>query len=107
MEYLGYRATVAFDEEANTLHGEVINARGVITFQGDSVEDLLVAFKDSVDDYLKFCIERGLDPGKPCSGRISLRVTPDIHSAALSAATSEGKSLNAWIADTVEKAALR
>ena len=107
MEYWGYRATVAFDEEANTFHGEVINARGVITFQGDSVEDLRVAFKDSVDDYLKFCVEKGLDPGKPCSGRISLRVTPDIHSAALSAAASEGKSLNAWIADTVEKAAIR
>ena len=106
MEYLGYRAVVEFDEEDNIFHGNVTNARGVITFQGKSVDELHVALKDSVDEYLKFCTERGLDPGKPCSGRISLRIEPDIHSAALTAATSEGKSLNAWIAQTVEKAAL-
>ena len=104
MEYMGYRATVEFDEEADIFHGEVTNARGVITFQGKSVDELRCALKDSVDEYLKFCAERGLNPGKPCSGRISLRVAPDVHSAALSAASSEGMSLNAWIAQTVEKA---
>ena len=78
----------------------------MITFQGKSVDELHNSLKDSVDEYLKFCAERGLDPGKPCSGRISLRVTPNVHSAALTAATNEGKSLNAWIAQTVEKAAL-
>ncbi len=105
MEYLGYRTSVEFDEEADIFHGKVLNARGVITFQGKSVDELHSALKDSVDEYLKFCAERGLDPGKPCSGRISLRVSPDVHSAALSAAASEGMSLNAWIAQTVEKAA--
>ena len=106
MEYLGYHATVEFDEEADIFHGEVINARGVITFQGNSAEELRVALKDSVDDYLKFCAEKGLDPGKPCSGRISLRTTPYIHSAAVVAAAREGISLNAWISKTVEKAAV-
>ena len=105
MEYLGYRTSVELDEEADIFHGKVLNARGVITFQGKSVDELHSALKDSVDEYLKFCAERGLDPGKPCSGRISLRVSSDIHSAALSAAASEGMSLNAWIAQTVEKAA--
>ena len=105
MEYLGYRTKVEFDEEADIFHGEVLNARGVITFQGKSVDELHGALKDSVDEYLKFCAERGLDPGKPCSGRISLRVSPGVHSAALSAAASEGMSLNAWIAQTLEKAA--
>ena len=106
MEYKGYRASVTFDDEIEIFHGEVIDTRDVITFQGVSIEELKESFRGSVDEYLKFCAERGLDPGKPCSGRISLRVTPNVHSAALTAATNEGKSLNAWIAQTVEKAAL-
>ena len=106
MEYLGYRTSVEFDEEADIFHGKVLNARGVITFQGKSVDELHSALKDSVDEYLKFCAERGLDPGKPCSGRISLRVSPQVHSAAISAASLEGMSLNAWISKTIEKEAI-
>ena len=37
MEYKGYIARVEFDDEADILHGEVINTRDVITFQGISV----------------------------------------------------------------------
>ena len=35
MEYKGYYAQVVFDEDANVFHGEVINLRDVITFEGD------------------------------------------------------------------------
>lgn len=55
-------------------HGEVIDLRDVITFQGTSVEELERAFQDSVDDYLEFCEERGEEPDKPFSGRLMLRL---------------------------------
>jgi len=51
MTYKGYQARVELDEEAGVFHGEVINTRDVITFQGSSVDELKQAFKDSVDDY--------------------------------------------------------
>src|ERR1022692_4327790 len=54
MSYKGYQARVDLDEEAGLFHGEVINTRDVITFQGSSVEELKRAFEDSVDDYLDF-----------------------------------------------------
>ncbi|MHC5894835.1 hypothetical protein [Nostoc sp.] len=47
------------------MHGEVINIRDVITFQGSSVAELKQAFADSVEDYLDFCRERGEEPDKP------------------------------------------
>jgi len=67
MTYKGYQARVELDEEAGVFHGEVINTRDVITFQGSSVEKLKQAFEDSVDDYVEFCASRGEDPEKPVS----------------------------------------
>lgn len=54
MEYKGYIGKVEFDDEANIFHGEVINLRDVVTFQGETVGELREAFKGSVDDYLEF-----------------------------------------------------
>ncbi|HFC11431.1 MAG TPA: toxin-antitoxin system HicB family antitoxin, partial [Anaerolineae bacterium] len=38
MEYKGYIAKVEFDNEGDVFHGEVIDLRDVITFQGQSVD---------------------------------------------------------------------
>ena len=54
MEYKGYVAKVEFDDEDDVFHGEVINLRDVITFQGQSVGELRQAFQESVKDYLAF-----------------------------------------------------
>lgn len=58
LQYKGYTGHVEFDDEARFFHGEVIDLRDVVTFQGTSVEELEEAFRDSVDDYLELC--RGL-----------------------------------------------
>ena len=105
MEYRGYRASATFDDEAGIFHGEVIGTRDVITFQGESVADLRQALADSVDEYLAFCQERGRSPDKAFSGKVPLRMPPDLHRAATEAARSEGKSLNAWLTEAVAKAA--
>lgn len=66
MSYEGYEAVIEFDDEAEMFHGEVINLRDVITFQGTSVAELKDALKGSVEDYLAFCKERGEEPERPC-----------------------------------------
>ena len=55
MKYKGYDGSIAYDDEAEIFHGEVINTKDVITFQGKSVKELKKAFKESIDDYLAFC----------------------------------------------------
>lgn len=104
MEYHGYRATVNLDSDAGVFHGEVVDTRDVIIFEGTSVEQLDREFRTSIDDYLAVCAERGRSPDKPFSGRIALRVSPAVHRAATAAANAEGTSLNSWIARTVEAA---
>lgn len=101
----GYEAQVSYDEEAGLFHGEVVNLRDVITFQGRSVNELKRAFKASIADYLAFCLERGEAPEKPYSGQFMVRVEPPLHRAVATAARRAGVSLNKWVAATLEQAA--
>ena len=97
MTHDGYVATIELDEEVGLFHGEVINTRDVITFQGSSVQELKQAFEDSVDDYLEFCASRGEDPEKPFSGKFLVRVPPEVHRQIMTEARRQGKSLNAYV----------
>ncbi|WP_102126315.1 type II toxin-antitoxin system HicB family antitoxin [Deinococcus planocerae] len=103
MEYTGYIATASFDDEADLFHGEVVNLRDVITFQGRTVDELRQAFKESVDDDLAFCRERGEEPEKPFSGRFNLRIRPELHARLAARARSEGLSLNAFVKRALER----
>jgi len=102
LEYKGYTGKVEFDHDAGTLHGEVVDLRDVITFEGTSVEEVEKAFRDSVDDYLEFCRELGELPDRPFTGRFMLRLPPELHRKVYVSAERAGKSLNQWIADQLE-----
>ena len=102
MEYNGYHAVVTFDEEVGLLHGEVIDTRDVITFQGKSVDELEQAFRASVGEYLKICEERGRVPDKPFSGRVALRMDPETHRAVAGASRTSAKSLNSWVLEAID-----
>ena len=54
LNYKGYIGHARFDDEDAIFHGEVINTKDVITFQGRNAQEIKKAFKDSVDDYLEF-----------------------------------------------------
>ena len=79
MMYKGYEGIAEFDEDAHIFSGEVLGLKDVITFQGESVSELEQAFHDSVDDYLEWCSEDGVDPEKPYSGKMLLRFDPNLH----------------------------
>ena len=102
MEYKGYVAKIEYDEDAEIFFGMVINTRDIISFQGDSVGGLRQAFEDSVNDYLAWCEEDGVKPEKPYSGRLNLRLNPEIHQKAAIRAKMKGISLNRYIEMAVE-----
>jgi predicted HicB family RNase H-like nuclease len=107
MEHKGYVGKVEFDDEAGIFHGDVINTRDVITFQGDSVAALKKAFQESVEDYLAFCASRGEEPDKPFSGQFVTRIPPELHRQVNLAASLSGKSLNAWVSEQLQSAVSR
>ncbi len=103
MKYKDYEAVIGFDEEDQILHGRVLNVRDVISFHGESIEEVRLAFEEAINDYLTDCAEQGRDPDKPFSGKFVVRVNPDVHRQAAILAAREHVSLNAWLASAVEE----
>ena len=104
MKYKGFSARVEFDERSNILVGRLLGIQDVIGFHADNVRELRAAFKEAVDDYLDACERLGKTPERSASGKILLRVSPEIHGAALVAAQAAGKSLNQWASEILTDA---
>jgi len=105
LKYKDYIGQVEFDDEANLFHGEIIGIRDVVTFQGKTVDDIRQAMTESVDDYLEMCEKHGKKPEKPFSGKLILRLPSELHRKLACAALRDGKSLNKWIVETLNKKA--
>lgn len=105
MTYKGYTARIEFDDANGIFVGRLLGIRDVVGFHADNVAELRAAFEESVDDYLETCEKIGKEPQKPASGKLMLRVPPDLHRAALIAAESAGTSLNQWAAKVLGEAA--
>lgn len=102
LKYKGYIGHATYDDEAEIFYGEVINTSDVITFQSDNARQLKEEFKISVDEYLNFCQEKGIDPEKPFSGKLIIRMEPETHQKVSVAAKISGKSVNKWLLESVE-----
>lgn len=107
MNYRGYTARVEFDEQDQIFWGKVLGlpASVSISFEGDTVAQLMQDFHRAIDFYIEDCAKTGKTAIKPASGKLMLRVAPEIHSAALIAAQASGMSLNQWAAGALERAA--
>ncbi|MCL5284725.1 MAG: type II toxin-antitoxin system HicB family antitoxin [Nitrospirae bacterium] len=102
MEYKNYVALIEYDPDIDMFHGRVINATPN-TFYGKSVDDLKKEFKTTIEDYLEFCREKGLEPSRPYSGKFNLRISPELHRNIAIEAAKSGKSLNSWITEHLEQ----
>ena len=105
MMHEGFLATLEIDETAGVIHGRVINARSVLTFEGQTVAELRAAFADTIADYREWCKERGVEPEKPYSGTLSLRIDPELHRRLAEQAAKHDESINQFIAESLEKVA--
>lgn len=100
----GYVAVISLDEQAGLFHGEVVNTRDVLTFQGRSLDELRLAFTDTLDDYAAWCAERGKTPERPYSGAMTLDLGPELHRRLSVTAARLGVTPDAFIRDQVERA---
>ena len=106
MQYRGYTASMSFDVDDKIIVGRVLDIDDIVTFHGASVAEFETNFHTMVDDYIAACETLGSAPERPASGRLMLRVSPEVHAASLKAAALSGTSLNRW-AEQALKAATR
>ncbi len=107
MQYRGYVAKVEYDDSVRLLHGSVLGSGGypVANCEAADVDTLRMEFHRSVDEYLAVCEERGLQPQPPFSGKLNVRLGPELHSRVAALAAQEGVSINSWIKETLEREA--
>ena len=104
IKFNDYVASIEYDADIEMFFGKIVNLSSPVTFYGASVEELQREFENSIQAYLEVCRERGIEPERPYSGRINIRMTPEQHRRFAQQAAMKGKSLNAWALETMAQA---
>ncbi|GJM60262.1 type II toxin-antitoxin system HicB family antitoxin [Persicobacter diffluens] len=107
LKYKDYVAELEYSAESNVFHGKIFGIKDVVTFEGESVEELKEAFAEAVEDYLEICRDLGKEPEKAYKGSFNVRVKPETHRAAAYHATERGQSLNQYVEDAIESFIVR
>ena len=106
LEYKGYTGSVDFSAEDNLFFQKLTGIRDVVTFEGETVKELMKAFHDAVNDYLTMCKELGKDPDKEYKGSFNVRLKPRVHRLAAMKSAALKISLNQFVEKVVEKEVL-
>lgn len=96
MNYKGYSARVEYDDDDGIFFGQVAGLRDGIGFHADTVDNLRAAFHEAVDDYLETCAKVGKEPDREYSGKVMLRLAPELHARIAKTAELAGMSINQW-----------
>ena len=97
-----HKAKIEYDPEIDMFRGEILGLNGGADFYGKTPDELRKEFKKSLKVFLDVCKEKGIEPYKGYSGRFNLRIPPDLHAEISARAAAEGKSLNQWVAETLD-----
>ena len=103
--YGGYAARIEFSAEDECFIGHIAGIKDVVGFHGETVSELKTAFEEAVNDYLETCNIVGKTPQKPYSGKLMLRIHPEIHAAVATAAQLSGQSINQWASEALDREA--
>ena len=101
--YKDFLGSVHFSAEDGVFFGKIEGVNDLVTFEGHSVDEVMAAFHEAVDDYLSLCKRAGKKPRKSYGGSFNIRTTPEIHRKAAELAAMQGVSLNRLVQRAVEK----
>lgn len=101
LSYKNYSGTVEYSKEDKCLYGKVIGIKSLLSYEGNSVEELETDFQSVIDEYLEECKERGIEPEQSYKGTFNVRISPDLHRMLAIYAVEHGKSLNAVVEEAI------
>jgi predicted HicB family RNase H-like nuclease len=105
MHYKEYSARIEYSDDDGCFVGHLAGINDVVGFHGETVAQLKAAFAEAVDDYIATCKKLKRPAQRPYSGKMMLRIDPQVHAGAARRAQAEGKSLNAWAQEALQQAA--
>lgn len=89
--------SVEYDLDDKCLYGKILFIDDLVTYEGETVEELENAFREMVEDYIATCKEIGKEPQKAYSGSFNVRTGSEIHQALVEIAELQNISLNKLI----------
>jgi len=99
----GYSAKIEYDPELDLFRGEILGLNGGADFYGKNPKELRAEFKKSLQVFLDVCKEKAIEPRRNDSGKFNLRIPPELHERLAIAAQAEGKSINSFAQEALQK----
>lgn len=103
LSYKNYNGTVEYSKEDHCLFGKVIGLKSLLSYEGNSVQELEEDFQNVIDEYLFDCEERNVVPEQPYKGSFNIRINPELHRTIALYALKNGKSLNATVEEAISE----
>lgn len=103
MHYKGYYGSVHIDEQDLIFYGKLEFIRALVSYHGNTAQQLRVAFEEAVDDYIHTCSQNKIKPEVPFKGSLNVRIGKDLHRKLAVAANYEDVSINSYIKSLLEK----
>ena len=98
LEYKGYKGSVEYSKEDNCLFGKVQGlSKDLIVYEGQTLDELRKDFEAGIDSYLEGCRVDGVEPARPYSGRMNLRMSSELHSRVAAFVAASGSTINDFI----------
>ena len=99
----GYSAKIEYDAVLDLFRGEILGLNGGADFYGKNPKELRAEFKKSLQVFLDVCREKAIEPRRNYSGKFNLRIPPELHERLAIAAQAEGKSINSFAQEALQK----
>ena len=98
LEYKGYKGSVEYSREDNCLVGKVQGmGKDLIAYEGQTLDELRQDFEAGIDSYIEGCRADGVEPQKPYSGKLNLRMPSELHSRVAAFVVASGTTINDFI----------
>ena len=103
LKYKGYTGSVEYSKEDNCLFGKVQGmSKDLITYEGQTLDELRKDFEDGIESYLEACKADGVEPAKPYSGKLNLRMSSELHSRVAAIVAATGTTINDFINKAIQ-----
>jgi predicted HicB family RNase H-like nuclease len=101
LSYKNYNGTVEYSKEDGCLFGKVVGIKSLLSYEGNSIQELENDFQTVVDDYIADCKERDVQPEQPYKGTFNVRISPELHRTVAIYAMEHGETLNAVVEEAI------
>lgn len=104
LTHKGYAGTIEANIEDGCLHGQILFINDIITYEGNTVDDIKDSFREAVDHYLAYCKGTGKPANKPYSGTFNVRVGQELHRKAVEISYHRCITLNDFVTQSIQAA---